>query len=96
MTTSGGSIRTSASDVKVLMRYHAPRSWLDGQAAVVTRKIGKGSFTYVGAWLDDASTKRSVQWMLTESGLKPDVFPAPEGVEIYRRVQGSRRFHHRK
>ena len=33
-----------ANDVKVLMRYHAPHSWLDGQLAVVTRKIGDGSF----------------------------------------------------
>ncbi len=75
-----------ASDVKVLMRYHAPNSWLDGQAAAVTREFGNGSFTYVGAWLDDVGTKRSVQWMLTQSGLKPDVFPTPDGVEVYRRV----------
>ena len=74
------------SDVEVLMRYHAPRSWLDGQAAAVTRKVSDGWLTYVGAWLDNAGTKRSVQWMLTQSGLKPDVFPTPEGVEVYRRV----------
>jgi beta-galactosidase len=39
---------THADDVKVLMRYLAPHSWLDGQPAAVTRKVGKGSFTYVG------------------------------------------------
>lgn len=79
-------LQPQADDVKVLMRYHAPRSWLDGRPAAVTRKIGNGSFTYVGAWLDDAGAKRAVQWMLTESSLKPDVFAAPEGVEVYRRV----------
>ncbi len=73
-------------DVKVLMRYHAPHSWLDGQPAAVTRTIGSGSFTYIGAWLDDAGAKRSVQWMLNESSLKPDVFPVPQDVEVYRRV----------
>ncbi len=75
-------------DVKVLMRYNVIRSWLDGQPSAVTRKIGNGSFTYVGAWLDDAGMKRAVEWMLTESSLKPDTFPAPPGVEIYRRVGG--------
>ena len=79
-----------ADDVKVMMRYHAPNSWLDGEAAAVTRKIGNGSFTYIGAWLDDAGTKRAVQWMLSESSLSPDVFAVPEGVEVYRRVAGGR------
>ena len=75
-----------ADDVKVLMRYHAPHSWLDGQPAAVTRIVGNGSFTYVGAWLDEAATKREIQWMLTEAGLKPDVFPTPEDVNVYRRT----------
>lgn len=79
-------LTAQAGDVKVLMRYHAPRSWVDGQPAAVVRKIGNGSFTYIGAWLDEGGMKRAVQWMLTESSLKPDVFAAPEGVEVYRRT----------
>ncbi len=79
-----------AADVKVLMRYHAPFSWLDGQPAAVTRKVGSGSFTYVGAWLDEAGMKRATQWMLTESSLEPDVFAVPDGVEVYRRVAAER------
>lgn len=75
-----------AEDVKVLMRYHAPHSWLDGQPAAVVRKIGSGSFIYIGAWLDQPGMKRAVQWMLNESNLKPDVFPAPEGVDVYKRT----------
>jgi beta-galactosidase len=78
------------ADVKVLMRYHALRSWLDGEPAAVTRTIGNGSFTYIGAWLDDAGTKRSVEWMLAGSGVKPDIFPVPQGVEVYRRVSKDR------
>lgn len=80
-----------AADVKVLMRYHASFSWLDSQPAAVTRKIGNGSFTYIGAWLDDAAMKRATQWMLTESSLKPDAFAVPEGVEVYRRVTADRK-----
>jgi beta-galactosidase len=79
-----------AADVKVMMRYHATSSWLDGQAAAVTRNIGNGSFTYIGAWLDEPAAKRAVQWMLSKSNLKPDVFAVPEGVEVYRRVAGDR------
>jgi beta-galactosidase len=80
-----------AGDVEVIMRYHAPYSWLDGQPAAVSRKIGNGSFTYVGACLDELSAKRAVQWMLTESGLKPDIFAVPGGVEVYRRVAAGRK-----
>lgn len=79
-------LQPQAPDVKVLMRYHAPHSWLDGQPAAITRKVGNGSFTYIGAWFEEPAMKRAVQWMLVESGAKPDVFSAPEGVEVYRRV----------
>ena len=74
------------NDVNILMRYHAPQSWLDGQPAVVTRKIGSGSFTYIGIWLDQAGMKRSVQWMVSESNLKPDVFLTPKGEDVYKRT----------
>ncbi len=74
-----------AADVKVLMKYDAPHSWLDGQPAAVTRKVGGGSITYVGAWLDAPAMQRAVQWMTSESGLHPDLFAAPNGVEVYRR-----------
>jgi beta-galactosidase GanA len=34
--------------------------------------------------------KRPVQWMLRDSGAHPDLFPAPDGVEVYRRFSGDR------
>jgi beta-galactosidase len=75
-----------ANDVEVLMRYHAPHSWLHGQPAAVTRKIGRGRFTYVGVWLDQPGMERAVQWMLNESSVKPDRFPVPKGVDVYKRT----------
>src|SRR6185437_8998129 len=79
-----------ARDVTVMMRYHAPYRWIDGQAAAVTRRIGSGSISYIGAWLDEAAMQRATQWMTSESGVKPDVFAAPAGVEVYRRVAPGR------
>jgi beta-galactosidase len=78
-------------DVTVLMRYHAPNSWLDGQAAAVTRNVGSGSISYIGAWLEKPAEKRAVQWMLNLGQLTPDTFAVPEGVDVYRRVNGERK-----
>jgi len=79
-------LTAQADDVKVLMKFRAPHSWLDGQPAAVTRKIGRGSIMYVGAWLDESGMQRAVQWMANDSGARPDLFAAPAGVEVYRRV----------
>ena len=84
-------LNMQAPDVKVLMRYGADRGWLDGQPAAVTRKVGRGSITYIGAWLDDAGMKKASQWMLTESDVNPDLLEAPDGVEVYRRVAADRK-----
>jgi beta-galactosidase len=75
-----------APDVTVLMRYGVSNGWLDNQPAAITRKVGRGTVTYIGVWMDPAGMKRAAQWMLTTSGLKPDLPVVPEGVEVYRRV----------
>jgi beta-galactosidase len=80
-------LKVEARDVKVLQTYHAPLSWLDGQPAAVSRKVGTGSISYIGAWLDPSGMKRAAEWMLHESALEPDTFQVPSGVEVYRRVR---------
>ena len=30
--------------------------------------------------------KRAMQWMLNEINLQPDVFPVPQGVDVYKRT----------
>jgi beta-galactosidase len=68
---------------KVLERYgKTSNGWLDGQPAIVTRKVGKGSITYVGVWMDDAGMKRLTEWMVGDSGVTPAFGPAPEGVDV--------------
>lgn len=75
-----------APETKVLMRYQAPYTWLDGEPAAVTRAVGGGEISYIGAWLDEISMKKAAQWMLDASHAKRDLFAVPAAVEVYRRT----------
>jgi beta-galactosidase len=78
-------LNTSNAQTQVLMRYGASNGWLDGQPAVITRKVGKGSITYVGGWLDDAlMTKLTASW-IQQSQIQPILPNVPEGVEVCQR-----------
>jgi beta-galactosidase len=78
-------LRVESPDTKVLARWKAPNSWLDGQPAAVERPVGKGNIAYLGAWMDAAAMKRAVGWSVNASGAKADLFPVPEGVEVFHR-----------
>jgi beta-galactosidase len=67
------------------MRYGVSNGWLDRQPAVITRKVGKGRITYVGAWLDDATMQKAAQWMIDQSGVHQALGPVPQGVGVYPR-----------
>ena len=73
------------SDTKVLMRYGSSNGWLDGQPAAITRKVGKGSITYIGAWLDESTMKNAAKWMTDTAGVTAKFGPVPDGVEVYPR-----------
>ncbi len=77
-------------DVDILERYGKSNGWLDGQPAVITRQLGKGRITYIGAWLDDDALKSAAKWMTGVSGVKPAMGPAPDGVEVYPRYGDTR------
>jgi beta-galactosidase len=76
------ALSTKSSDTRVLMRYGKSNGWLDDQPAVLTRKVGKGSITYVGAWLDDALLAKLTAQLLAQAGVKPLVAQVPTGVEV--------------
>jgi beta-galactosidase len=78
-------LSTQQPDVEVLMRYGKSNGWLDGQPAAITRKVGKGRITYVGAWLDKNTMAKAADWMTAVSGVKPALGPVPDGVEVYPR-----------
>jgi len=77
-------LSTKDAGTEVLMRYGAGAGggWLDGQPAAITRKVGKGRITYIGAWLDPNSMALAAKWMADTSGIKPAFGAVPEGVEV--------------
>jgi len=78
-------LSAKADDVEVLAYYGKSNGWLDGQPAAITRKVGKGRITYIGAWLDDAGMAAAAQWMSEASGVRPALGPVPDGIEVYPR-----------
>ncbi len=70
-----------APDTHVLLRYGHSNGFLDDQPAAVTRRVGKGSITYIAATLDPASATRAVAWMLQQANLAPVLPSLPAGID---------------
>ncbi|HEV2276102.1 MAG TPA: beta-galactosidase [Acidobacteriaceae bacterium] len=79
-------LSTNSPETKVLMRYGASNGWLDGQPAVITRKVGSGSITYIGAWLDDGLLRKLTATFVQASQVAPVLPNVPAGVEVCRRT----------
>ncbi len=79
-------LSTSSPQTHVLMRYgKTPLGWLDNQPAAITRKVGQGSITYIGAELEGATLNKAASWMMTEAGVHPEFGSLPTGVDLYLR-----------
>lgn len=78
-------MKATAPDTIVLMKYGAANGWLDGQPAVLTRKLGKGRITYIGAILDDKTMSAAADWMVGQSGVTPAFGTVPDGIAVSRR-----------
>ncbi len=77
-------LSTSSPDTKVLMRYgKTPLGWLDDQPAAITRKVGKGSITYIGADLEGATLANAAKWMMADANIHPEFGALPPGVDLY-------------
>ena len=75
-------LSTKDKGAEVLMRYGKSNGWLDGQPAAISRRVGMGSITYIGAWLDPKTMARAAKWMTDLSGVKPALDAVPDGVEV--------------
>jgi len=74
-------LSVESPDTTVLMRYGKSNGWLDGQPAVITRKVGKGSITYIGMCMDDAGMQHAAKWMIDTAGVQTPLIKVPAGVE---------------
>lgn len=84
-------LNPQARDMRVLARYTDPGGWLDGKPAIVTRKVGKGSITYIGAWLDPDLLAKVAQALLGQSDIAPIVPNADPDLEIGERAGEGKR-----
>ncbi len=75
-------LSVSSPETRTLMRYGRSNGWLDGQPAAVTRSVGKGSITYIGAGLEGATMKAAADWMRKEAGLRPIMSDLPEDIDL--------------
>jgi beta-galactosidase len=74
---------------QVLMRYGKSNGWLDGLPAAITRQVGKGSITYIGAELDDTTMSKAARWMVDQSGIQTIPIDLPPDVDLYIRTRGN-------
>ena len=84
------TLNVVSPDTKVLLRYGASNGWLDGQPAAVTRTVGKGSISYVGAWINADLLQKLTASFVQQAGVKPVLAGAPQGVEVSQRSNGEK------
>jgi beta-galactosidase len=77
-------LSTSAPDAEVLLRYGAANGWLDGHPAAITRAVGRGRITYVGALIDDTLMATLMDGAIDGAGVARD-FAVPDDVELMTR-----------
>lgn len=75
-------------DVETLLSYGKADGWLDDSPAVVSRKVGRGRITYVGAWLDETLLARVIAWSASHAGVTPHWSGVPADVEVAARKGG--------
>ncbi len=84
-------LEVTSPETRVLMRYGKSNGWLDGQPAAVTRKVGKGSITYIAAALDATAMQAAAQWMIGDAGLQAILPGVPAVVDVAIRSGEGRR-----
>jgi beta-galactosidase len=79
-------LSTREDAAEVLLRYGKANGWLDGQPAMISRRVGKGRITYLGAVLDPALMRSVMQSLTAEAQLQPEFGSLTEEVELCRRA----------
>ena len=75
-------LSTSSPDTQVLMRYGKSNGWLDDQPAAITRKVGQGRITYIGAALEGDQLTGAISWAMKDAAVTPEFGSLPPGVDL--------------
>lgn len=78
-------LSTNSPDTRIDLRYGVSNGWLDGQPAMITRAVGKGSITYLGTLPDPALMQSILQTAATEANVQAAFGSIPADVEVCRR-----------
>ncbi len=85
------ALEPTARDVRTIATYADAGGWLDGKPAIVTRNVGRGSITYVGAWLDPEAMAKLAASRLADAKVAPLVADAHPDFEIAERAGAGKR-----
>jgi beta-galactosidase len=83
-------LAASAPGAEVLLRYGQSNGWLDGQPALISRRVGKGRISYLGAVLDAGLMRRVIDWAADDARIEAEFVDVPADVEVSRRVNDTR------
>ncbi|MGB9031554.1 MAG: DUF4350 domain-containing protein, partial [Acidobacteriaceae bacterium] len=78
-------LSVQSPETQVLGKYGKSNGWLDDQPAVISRAVGKGRITYVGAWLNPATLDLLTSHLLVHAAVNAILPGVPKGVEVCRR-----------
>jgi beta-galactosidase len=87
------TLEPSAPDTHAWMTYDGDQGWLGGKPAALTRKVGKGTITYLGAWLEPGLMQKVAARLLQDAGVDPLVpgLDANTSVEVCERSGNGKR-----
>ena len=85
------SLTVQSPETKVLSRYGRGNSWLTGRPAIITRKIGKGSITYIGAWLNPQFMTTVLSSLARSANVQPLIRGVARNVEVCERIGSGKR-----
>ena len=75
-------LEPTAPDAEIVLRYGAGNGWLEGQATAVTRRVGRGSITYLGTMLDAASMAALTARLMAAARVDPAWAGLPGEVDV--------------
>ena len=77
-TTWAEMLSTSSPETKVVLRYGKANGWLDGKPAMITRRVGRGSITYIATVFDEAAMRTLTTWLVKEAAVTPAPLLVPD------------------